>query len=191
MKELIQKEQIQLLEWADTGNKEKIINFLNTHTDVNINFKDTRPIGSGRTLLNWATHQQDIEMAQFLLSHGADPNMQRFDGYTPFHSACLTGNIEMVQLLFNHGADVHTRTTDGYTPLHCAAHRGHTQVAQLLLDHGADVHAKANDGDTPLSLAISTKHTSTARLLVSHGANIPTKNKKIPVSFLQEISRTK
>ena len=53
-----------------------------------------------------------MEMAKVLLDQGADPNVTRADGRTPYQLAVRHGNNHVAELLLAHGA-----TTDGVRPM--------------------------------------------------------------------------
>ena len=61
------------------------------------------------------------DVAQSLVSHGADPNSQYADQNTPLHMASLNGKIAAVQVLLEYGSHVDMRDRRGETPLHDAA----------------------------------------------------------------------
>lgn len=64
------------------------------------------------------TDNTGLEMAQFLLDKGADPNLcSRDEG--PLHEAALHDNPKMLQLLLNNGADI-TYSLNGWSPLEMA-----------------------------------------------------------------------
>ena len=82
------------------------------------------------------------EAAQFLLSHGADPNArENGDNVTPLHLAAAHGLLESVRVLLDAGADVH-----GKGDLHegdvigWAAGSHNQPVIDLLLERGARHH---------------------------------------------------
>jgi len=82
------------------------------------------------------------EVVEFLLEHGADPNIKNNDGSTPLHYAA--DNSKVVEVLLEHGADLNIRDKYGATPLHDAAENGHPEVVELLLEHGADPNIQNN-----------------------------------------------
>ena len=57
----------------------------------------------GQTVLVWAAYTGSQEMAEYLITNGADPNLGR---NPPLHYAARFGRPQMVQLLLKHGADV-------------------------------------------------------------------------------------
>ena len=130
----------------------------------------------GDTPLLSAITFDNLGLVQFLLAHGADPNVTVDHGYT-----CLLTAIEfdadestrIVAELIRAGANIHTTGAHGWTPLHMAAARGHVEKARLLIDAGADVnHRKEIDAlETPLMEAAYTGQPSTVRLLLANGAD--------------------
>jgi ankyrin repeat protein len=54
-----------------------------------------------------------IELAQFLVQHGADATVQDEDQRSPLHEASLGGQIELAQLLVEHSANMTARFEDG------------------------------------------------------------------------------
>jgi len=68
------------------------------------------------TALHLAVANSRVEMARFLIAHGADVNAEAYekivglrDG-TPLHYAACIGNVEMVQLLLESGANPEPRS---------------------------------------------------------------------------------
>jgi cytohesin len=105
---------------------------------------------NGRTPLREAAAWGHPEVVEFLLEHGADPNIQDNNGGTPLHVAAWNGHREVVELLLEHGANPNVQDDDGDTPLHLAAKNNYREVVELLLEHGADPNIRNNEGDTPL-----------------------------------------
>jgi ankyrin repeat protein len=98
-----------------------------------------------------------LEIARFLLDHGADANMSD-DIEQPLYTAVLYKNIEIARLLIEHGANVNPKTLckedNGWTPLHSAVYFEEFDIAELLLDHGADPSIQDDEGKTPLDIAM-------------------------------------
>ena len=96
-----------------------------------------------------------LEVAQVLLEHGADANIQYIFGSTPLHLASQGGHVEFAQALLEHGADLNAQDKDNLTPLQLAFRClckysllscKHSKVAQVLLKCGAHVNVE----DIPL-----------------------------------------
>ena len=61
----------------------------------NINMGDSY----GATMLHWVAYYGNLDLAKFLLSKGADPNLEDILGNTPAASALNAKNYEMFILL--------------------------------------------------------------------------------------------
>ena len=57
------------------------------------------------------------EVVKLLLEHGANPNIQDADGWTPLHFAVKSCHVDVVRVLLDHGADLTIRNNEGRTPL--------------------------------------------------------------------------
>ena len=121
--------------------------------------------------LQFATSRNNLEMAQFLIDHGADVNATKRDGAAPVLLAIMYGFTEMVRLLIANGCDV-LGDEGGQRPLALAVIFDYTEIIKLLVDVGAvtDVHSKS-DG-TALTTAARYGLFSCIRLLVGQGADI-------------------
>lgn len=116
------------------------------------------------------------EMAELLISSGADVNAQTSRGVAPLHMAVSLENLAVAEVLIKHGAGVNSPNSEGDSPLHyISAHRG-TAVATLLLDNGAAINAKSKGGQTPLHKAVSNVRPELVQLLLSRGADGSIKN---------------
>jgi len=61
--------------------------------------------------------QENIEMIEFLFKHGADPNVQDNEGWTPLHAVCQYGFTDVAKLLLKHGADPGIPNVDNELPV--------------------------------------------------------------------------
>jgi ankyrin repeat protein len=76
--------------------------------------------------------------AEWLLDHGADPNLAWGDLHeAPLHVAARRWDVAMAERLERHGADVSRRRADGATAHTLAELHGNPDVAAWLLAHGA------------------------------------------------------
>lgn len=83
----------------------------------------------------------DIELAEFILSKGANVN-----------EAATSGDIE------------------GWAPIHYAVSNGHEDLVSFLVKNCANVNAKTKRGKTPLSLAESNDYSTISEILKNAGA---------------------
>uniref|UniRef100_A0A4W6BNH4 Poly [ADP-ribose] polymerase n=1 Tax=Lates calcarifer TaxID=8187 RepID=A0A4W6BNH4_LATCA len=137
----------------------------------NINCRDTQ--GRNSTPLHLAAGYNNLEVAEYLLEHGADVNAQDKGGLIPLHNAASYGHVDIAALLIKYNTCVNATDKWAFTPLHEAAQKGRTQLCALLLAHGADPTMKNQEGQTPLDLAtvskrLSRKSFALAVLISSH-----------------------
>lgn len=95
----------------------------------------------------------NLDVAEFLLEHGADVNAQDKGGLIPLHNASSYGHLDIAALLIKYSTVVNATDKWGFTPLHEAAQKCRTQLCALLLAHGADPFLKNQEGQSPVDLA--------------------------------------
>lgn len=120
-------------------------------TGQNINCRDSQ--GRNSTPLHLAAGYNNLDVAEYLLEHGADVNAQDKGGLIPLHNASSYGHLDVAALLIRFNTEVNATDRWGFTPIHEAAQKGRTQLCALLLAHGADPHMKNQEGQTPLDLS--------------------------------------
>lgn len=109
--------------------------------------------------LHRAAYNNRVETAQWLLSVGANPELQTEDGWTVLHSAACWAAHEIVGLLLSNGVEVNSRSNGDLTPLHLAINSAADPQKQivtlkyLLSAPGIDMSALTKAGETPLVLA--------------------------------------
>ena len=117
---------------------------------------------NGRTLLHDAAHDGNLEVATWLIDHGADVNAVNDCGdkcvelgWTPLHNAQYVITGEMSQLLLARDAAVDAISADGSSALHvAAAMTGGMGGAFVLCRHGADPTRKNASGRTSRDLSL-------------------------------------
>ena len=144
------------------------VRFLVEEKGVDPNIKNSHE----KTPLHAAAIVGHIEIARFLVKHGAGVNVRDDKLQTPLHLAAEAGHMEVVQFLVEHGAEVNVRDTNEQTALHMAAGDGHRRVVAYLISRGAEIDVKATCNLTPLHLASLNGKKEVVKLLVEHGAEV-------------------
>ncbi|XP_048841910.1 NF-kappa-B inhibitor epsilon [Brienomyrus brachyistius] len=108
----------------------------------------------GLTCLHLVTLRRNCRLMKFLISMGADLNVQEgTSGKTPLHLAVELHDMTLVSLLLSKGANVDAAMFNGCTPLHLAVGRQDASIATLLCQSGADRMLKNMEDETALDLA--------------------------------------
>ena len=85
--------------------------------------------GASLTPLTIACENGQLELANLLLTHQANPNQARADGATPLHLAAQKSYFQIATLLLAHNADPKQQDKAGLTPLDVATDR---KIIRLL-----------------------------------------------------------
>lgn len=109
----------------------------------------------GNTLLHDCAN---VQIAEMLVSCGADVNAKGFDGETPLHTASASEcGVFMIPFLVSKGADINAADMHGDTPLHHAVLVRPDNV-DVLLKAGAKPDVRNASGETPRELAERCSH---------------------------------
>ena len=153
---------------AREGDADRVRKLLDAGADV-----DVRNANKGRlqyTPLHWAAFCGHLEIAEILISRGADLDAEDPTYSTPLYLAVEWGHPKVVEFLISKGAEVNVKSSwSGYTPLHRAAWGHYLKIVGMLLEKGAKVNARDNDGKTALDQATWSDKGGTAALLRKHG----------------------
>lgn len=97
-----------------------------------------------------AVQADNLEIAKFLLEHGADKTINHSD--TEFQTAIFKArSAKMAQLLIANGANVSDRDKKGLSVLlHAVANYLDFDLLKVLLQNGADINARDDSGTTAL-----------------------------------------
>lgn len=151
-----------IFEAVTCGYKELVIQYLDKQPSlINAHSAD------GFTPLGLAAYFGRVEIAQFLLEAGADPNIAAANALqvAPLHSSVAANNYEITKLLLDHGADPNAKQQRNITALHGSAHLGNAKITSLLLEYGADKNVAMDDGKTPYDMAKEINAEEVMRLL--------------------------
>jgi ankyrin repeat protein len=121
---------------------------------------------NSRTPLLEITSFGNLEIARFMIEHGADISDISLDDAITYPA-----NDGMAKLLIESGAKINQRDPQSNTELHLAAMRGFADQIRLLLEKGADVSAINKDGHTALYYAAKHGYRSAVGALIAEGAD--------------------
>ena len=81
--------------------------------------------------------ETDEALLQRILARGADPDIGTEDGWTPLHTAAMSGHTRLAKILLDAGASVHVHTKESpdATPLCWALFYAQIETAELLAAH--------------------------------------------------------
>lgn len=94
----------------------------------------------GCSFLERAIWWHDHELAEWLLEHGADPNLAEAGTNTPLIQAAFENDVRMAGMLLDAGALIDEPNSDDETPLGYACAYDLTTMVQFLCERGADVN---------------------------------------------------
>ena len=145
-----------------------------------------------------ASRNGHIDIARWLLDHGADVHFKAFAGGTPLHWAYFSGVRELIDLLLAHGADPEARDdfNDATPPdfgLIMVSEMGTPDRVRRLLDDGLATANTPSAKTTPLHAAAYYGHVEIAQLLLDRGANPKATNVdgKTPLDVARERGHTR
>ncbi len=139
----------------------------------------------GDTALLVSVRRNYPEMAELLLSSGADPSLSNHQGDVPIFVAASQGGEKVLELILSRGVDPNVLETEKLTvsmtntlevmgrntPLITAAQNGHLKAARVLIEAGADLDHQGFLNKTPLLWASERGYVDVVGLLLDNGAN--------------------
>ncbi len=128
-----------LLEAAESS-KEISLMLLEKGADITARRDDGRGIFTSCIFGILMGDTTDLELAELMLSKGADVNEAAIsgdvEGWAAIHYACSNGNKELIEFLLKKGADVKAKTADGKTPLSLVG-SNQAEIIEILKSAGA------------------------------------------------------
>ncbi len=102
----------------------------------------------GHTPLHWTVYENDIDSAEQLLLHAADPNINDRYGRTALHEAARVGSNEMLTLMIDNGGDPKQGDQQkNWNSLFWAAFSGKKESLQTLMQHVDPYRGSRNEMD--------------------------------------------
>jgi ankyrin repeat protein len=149
---------------VNTADMKAIPLFVQAGIDVNV------VASNGYTALMTTAENGRADLAKWLLSHGATPDIQGKDGLTALMLAADNNHPDMIKLLIAAKANVPLQDHSGWSAMMKAVYQGNTACAQLLADKSKE------DLDRALLVAALTGHSDTAKMLIDYGAEVDFKS---------------
>ncbi|EAY02745.1 hypothetical protein TVAG_466050 [Trichomonas vaginalis G3] len=108
-----------------------------------------------KTALHLAAINNSIEIAEFLISHGANMDVTDIENYTPFQCAIRNYHREIIKIFILNGADANTRVEKGYSILYFAIIFGDKEMIEFLISNGIDINSVVDaDGRAALHFSL-------------------------------------
>lgn len=139
----------------------------------------------GRTALQQAVFDKDLDRVSELLLRGADIESRTTDDLTALMIAVSFTNMDFINTLLEAGADVRAANGAGLTALHLATLHGYADITKALLNEGADTEAVStaqfymfrsgsslSASYTALHAAVFIHNVETLKALVQGGADL-------------------
>ncbi|XP_051792545.1 ankyrin repeat and EF-hand domain-containing protein 1a [Acanthochromis polyacanthus] len=135
----------RLLQYVHEGDKPQMEKMINVGVKNLINLTEPR---DGKGALHVAVSTNDHDLVDFLLSHGANPNIQDKKGQTPMMLAAELGNAAIVVLLAKNQANVMLLDAEGKGVLFYCIYptKRHSHCLQVALKCQADVNNVSSNG---------------------------------------------
>jgi hypothetical protein len=147
---------------CSTGTLEDVQRAVAAGANVNAwgDIKDADGLLSYYTCLMIAAKNENFEIVDFLLDHGAKPDSHSKEYaihyVTSWQRTSLETTKRIIQKLKSKGAEIDARTTSGLTPLLlCATDPQKGDLGLLFLELGADVNVRDANASTPLIVALN------------------------------------
>ncbi|KAH6887648.1 ankyrin repeat-containing domain protein [Thelonectria olida] len=156
---------------ADRHGKLDVIEYLLDH-----GAKTAHVAGQGQTALLLSVLAKNVEAAQLLVKHGADPKavVGPFEDVNALHVAATAGAADLCQWLVNEAAiGVDTHDDQGYTALiNAAGYSNSPETIRMLVSTlGANIEASIDDGRRALHFSAFKGQEAGAKELVALGAD--------------------
>jgi ankyrin repeat protein len=139
------------------------------------------------TALVEAVEQSHLDVADYLIEHGAGLETVNSLGMSLLAMAAKAGSLAEVKYFVEKGLSVNSRDGDGDAVIFNAVGAGieRRYILQYLLEHGGDPNLRSTIGISPLMQASLEGLASQARLLISKGAlvNDADFRKETPLHF--------
>lgn len=164
----------KLLNAAKTGDLAQVQALMNSG-DINPNVIDSFQ----NSALMMAVDNKHLHVAEYLLQHGADIQLDNKYGYTPLMQAVMRNDTKMVSMLLDKGAKIDQKNFyTELTPLMMAVDNGSMQMVELLIARKANLNLQDGRGRSALMHAYAAHQPKIAERLTQAGADTALKDKQ-------------
>lgn len=162
---------------AQVGN----VNILFQHHNYDINC-----LSYEKPLLHIAVEVGNLEMIEYLIDKGANPNTDK-QGIKVTHIAALQGHMKVMEFFLRIGMNIGDVDDDDKTLLHYAALGGHATMTQFLIDKHLDINAVEICGMQPIHYSAWLGHMEVIHVLLQNGAmyNASNRDGAKPLDFIE------
>jgi hypothetical protein len=133
----------------------------------------------GMSPLHAAVETGNLEIAEYLLAHGAKPNIRDSFKRTPLMMMDMDATPEMFQLLVRYGAKPNLLDKEKNTILHHFAQNSvDAEIVRTAVLYGMDINAINKEGRTALMSAVEQDESSVAKALIESGADVNARDRE-------------
>lgn len=186
----LDKKDNQPVIWAAEAGKIQNLEYLIKKESIDIGDKEVNSFG--KSLLDAATKNGQIDIAKFLLKSGVDIN-GKFELEPPIVTAAKHNQYPMIEFLLKTGANVNLTGSFHRTALFYSVVSGYFEIIKLLIRSGADVNIKDDEFGaqfSPLQILFQMKLQpgvvfESLKILVASGADVNAKgdNELRPLNY--------
>lgn len=134
--------------------------------DINCIFEPDR-----KTALIYACELNRPSIAQWLIEHGANVNMEGSQGFSAILMACFEENFEIFKMLYENGADINHSDDGGKACIHYICEYEELDALKLILgDDSVDVNVQTSYNNRPVHYSCLHESSEAFKLLIDHGA---------------------
>jgi len=127
---------------------------------------------TGGNALHWAADGGNLEIINYLLAQGLNPNEDSIDQWKPVDKAVARGHLDALKLLLEKGATFPIlNNPDDYFFI-VAIGSGNTELVSYLVDKGFDPNFRTRPGDLAINQPVFRNDSAMLKLLIQKGAKI-------------------
>lgn len=148
------------------NNYDDALQALQDGADVNVQRTKNTPI-------LFALSKKHFEIANLLVEHNANLNVDNGYGWLPIHEICQQGNQEWLSKVMDDPMlYLDRKDRSGETPLVIALANGHDDIAAALVKARCDVNSQTDSGVTPFMLAVERQKIELVELMLEKKGDV-------------------